>query len=68
MSAPKSAVTKAIQELRRQADAMDLRRRKQIANQTATINRLLDNPSATDEIAKLNEQLAEAQARIEELS
>ena len=72
MSAPKSAVAKAVAEataeLRQEAVALDLRRQKQIANQVASITRLVEDPSAAKEIERLNRELAEAQARIEELS
>ena len=47
----------------READLVDERRRVQVANQIASINRLLDNPSGVEEIASLNDQLATAVRR-----
>ena len=49
--------TKA-QLLARYAD-MDLRRQRQIANQVETINRLLNDPDAAQEIARLHARIAE---------
>lgn len=55
-------------ELADQVEALDLRRRKQIDNQIATINRLLDGHTYDEELSTLHEQLAEAQAKVEELT
>ena len=63
MSAKKSAVTKAVEQIQNQAAELDSRRQLQIKNQTETINRLLDDPSGTAEIERLNAALADAQAK-----
>ena len=69
MSAPKSAVSKAVREAvaeeRHRADLLDLRRRKQIANQVATITRLVENPDPAKEIERLHVELAELQTKLE---
>lgn len=42
-----------------QVQDLDLRRQRQIANQVATIDRLLADPDAAAEIARLHERIAE---------
>jgi cell division protein FtsB len=54
MSAPKSAVTKAVAEVAEKAQDLDLRRQEQIANQVEVINRLMaENASLKAEISHL---------------
>lgn len=48
-------------ELERAA-ALDARRARQIQNQINTINRLLADPDAAAEIARLNERIAELES------
>lgn len=67
MSAPSSAVTKAVAEVEARADALDRRRRKQITNQIMSIDRLLRDATYDDEMRTLHEQLAEAQAQLDEV-
>lgn len=64
MSARKSAVMKATEEIRTKADELDNRRRLQITNQVATIDRLLKDGSYDAEMAHLHQELAETQARL----
>lgn len=64
MSARKSAVMKATEGVRQAADAFDNRRRLQITNQVATINRLMEGGTYETEMAHLHEELAETQARL----
>lgn len=66
MSAPKSALTKAVQQEREKASALDLRRQKQIANQVAIINRLSDQGGYDDVMQDLVLRLSEAQAALDE--
>lgn len=47
--------------------SLDLRRQKQIQNQVRSIERLLDDPSAAPEIARLNDELTKVQQENEEL-
>lgn len=65
MSAKKSAVTKATQEIAAQAQELDNRRRLQITNQIASINRLMEGGRTyDDEMQILHEQLADCQAKL----
>lgn len=50
------------------AEDLDRRRRQQIQNQIAAINRLLIGGSYTEEMKRLHEQLADAQVRLDEIS
>lgn len=66
MAARKSAVTKAVEEITAKADALDLRRRHQIDNQIAIINRLSDQGGYDDVVQDLVARLTEAQAQLDE--
>ncbi len=59
--------TGAALALRAAADRLDSKRRDQIARQIAIINRLLKDPDAAAEIARLSEALAEAVQTIKDL-
>lgn len=59
MSAPKSRAMKDARQMRLDAQALDDRRQRQIANQVETINRLLDDPDAAAEIARLQARIAD---------
>lgn len=54
-------------EVMEQADELDARRRHQIDNQVAAINRLLEDGSYDSEMAYLHDELALAHAKIERL-
>lgn len=58
---------KSIDQVIREADELDNRRRHQIENQIATINRLLVGVTYDEELRLLHEQLATAQSRIDKL-
>lgn len=66
MGKPKSAVTKAVQDIRREADALDARRRHQIDNQIAIINRISDQGGYDDAMQDLVARLSETQAQLDE--
>lgn len=59
----KEQIDDVVQRATRMAELYD----QKIKNQRDSITRLLDNPDAAAEIAQLNELLAKAQARIQEL-
>lgn len=65
MSAPKSAVSKAVNEVREAAQELDLRRQKQIANQAAIIDRLMDGATYDDTFRETVESLSETQVRLD---
>jgi hypothetical protein len=64
VSAPKSAVTKAIAEERQRAQEIDNRRQKQIANQVEIIDRLMDGASYDDVMRHLQDRLVDAQMEL----
>lgn len=64
MAAPKSAVTKAIATEREKAQALDLRRQAQIANQVEIIDRLMDGASYDDAMDHLHQRLVDAQMEL----
>ena len=45
--------------------AVDDRRQRQVRNQVASINRIMQGGTYDDEMAKLHEELADTQARLE---
>lgn len=57
-----------LRDVREEAAALDLRRQKQIVNQTASISRLLENPDAALEIERLHRRLAEVEMQLFDLS
>lgn len=68
MGRPKSAVTKATEEILEASRLSDLRRQAQVDNQVAIINRLLDGGGTYDEVLqRLNTQVAELQVRLAEV-
>lgn len=66
MAKPKSAVAEATAEITAKADALDLRRRHQINNQIAIINRLSDQGGYDDVMQDLVARLTETQALLDE--
>lgn len=62
MGAPKSAVTKATQRIREEAQALDERRQRQIANQVEIIDRLMDGATYDDVMQGLVEKLSTVEA------
>lgn len=55
-----------LEKVTAEAAELDIRRQKQIANQTETINRLLVDGSYDTEMAVLHQTLAETQAVLEQ--
>lgn len=53
-----------IEQIKREATELDQRRQEQIQNQIGSINRLLDDPSATAEIAVLHDKLVGKQEKL----
>lgn len=64
MSAKKSVVTKAVEDVRLAAQELDNRRRLQITNQVAAMNRLMEGGTYDTEMEHLHTELAETQARL----
>jgi len=65
MGRPKSAVTKATEELLQQAQDLDRRRQAQLDNQVRIINRLMEGGGTYDDVLqRLNEQLAATQVKL----
>lgn len=58
---------KSTNDVLREADELDSRRRHQIENQVATINRLLNGETYEGEIRSLHEELAASQAEADRL-
>lgn len=62
----KKSKTDIIKTLLDEASRMDERRRQQIKNQLATINRLMTGTSVAEELSFLHEELAKAQMALAE--
>lgn len=54
-----------VEAMLREVGEVDQRRQNQIRNQVGTINRLMAGATYDDEMLRLNEELADTQARLE---
>lgn len=61
----KKTKTEIVDAVFEEVAAVDDRRQRQIRNQVASINRVMQGSSYDDEMAKLHEELADTQARLE---
>jgi len=65
MGAPKSAVTKATERIREEAQQMDLRRQAQVQRQVEIIDRLMDGGTYDDILQSQTETIADLRVRLE---
>lgn len=65
MGKPKSAVTKAVEAIRGEANDLDLRRQAQIQRQVEIIDRLMDGATYDDVLKSQTETIADLRVRLE---